>query len=227
LDDSAGRIELQPSVCGEDLTRLILPGARVDNKHGAPTFNFLFDVDEARIQELVKSSRGVLSATKSRQEGGAGAEAARELRGRTLVLHSMSIARRAGSTERCSRQRVVLETSQSVRGVRSRADEVPAAKLAWHWRGDDSAKVSLSPGYVRGDIDRANAAGAFCSITHPHSSCAELSQVLITRLDRRYNQLSRTPRRSTVNVAGHQCRGAERGVQMLASPLMNPRGRPP
>ena len=103
-------------MCGEDLTRLILPGARVDNKHGAPTFNFLFDVDEARIQEFVKSSRGVLSATKSRQEGGAGAEAARELRRRTLVLHSMSIARRAGSTERCRGQRVVLETSLSVRG---------------------------------------------------------------------------------------------------------------
>jgi hypothetical protein len=129
-------------VCGEDLTRLILPGPRVDNKHGALTFNFLFDVDEARIQEFVKSSRGVLSATKSRQEGGAGAEAARELRRRTL-LHSMSIARRAGSTERCRGQPVVLKTFLSARGFRSRVNEVQVAKLACQWRGDDSAKVSL------------------------------------------------------------------------------------
>lgn len=84
-------------MCDEDLTRLILPGARVDNKHGAPTFHFPFDVDEARIQKFVKSSRGVLSATKSRQQRGPSAEAARELRRRMLVLHGRSIARRTGS----------------------------------------------------------------------------------------------------------------------------------
>jgi hypothetical protein len=45
---------------------------------------------------------------------------------------------------------------------------------------------------------------------------AELSQVLITRPDRRYNQLFRTPRRSTDNLAGHQYRGAGRGVSVPA-----------
>jgi hypothetical protein len=118
-------------VCGEDLTRLILPGARVDNKHCAPTFNFLFDVDEARIQEFVTSSRGVLSATKSRQEGGAGAEAARELRRRTLVLHSMSIARRAGSTERFRGQRVAgdipVHTGSGVAQTKSRWPSSPGS----------------------------------------------------------------------------------------------------
>jgi hypothetical protein len=148
LDDSAGRIELDTIVCGEDLTRLLLPGARVHNKHGSPTFNFLFDVDEAGIQEFVKSRRRVLSATKSRQEGGAGAEVARELRRRSLVLHSMSITRRARLNGAMPGETCCPGDIPVRKRFRSRVDEVQVANVAWRWRDDDSAKVSLSVGYA-------------------------------------------------------------------------------
>ncbi len=76
---------------GEDLVCLILPVARVEDDHRAPTFNFLLNVDEARIQELLKGDCGVFRATEGGQDGTAGAEPA-DVNLRKLVVHSVSIA---------------------------------------------------------------------------------------------------------------------------------------
>jgi hypothetical protein len=81
---------------GEDLACPVCPVARVENKHGAPTFSFLFDVDEARIQQFVKSSCGIVRAAEGDQEGGARAEPTPEVSRRTFVVHNVSIA---GPTE--------------------------------------------------------------------------------------------------------------------------------
>jgi hypothetical protein len=85
---------------GEDLACPVCPVARVENKHGAPIFSFLFDVDEARIQQFVKSSCGIVRAAEGDQEGGARAEPTPEVSRRTFVVHNVSIA---GPTEwRCA-----------------------------------------------------------------------------------------------------------------------------
>jgi hypothetical protein len=77
---------------GEDPACLVRPVARVENKHGAPPFSFLFDVEEPRVQQFVKSSCGIVSAAEGGQEGGAGPEPTREVSRRTFVLHAVSIA---------------------------------------------------------------------------------------------------------------------------------------
>jgi hypothetical protein len=76
----------------KNLACTLLLVARVENKHSASAFNFLFDVDEAGIQQFAKSSGGILSPAESSQEGGAGAKLTNAVSRRTLVLHNVSIA---------------------------------------------------------------------------------------------------------------------------------------